>query len=455
MNKYELLWQKILEELESIYDPETFNDLFRPLKSIYRFHNNHIYILVENEFTKNRINQIHIKKINELAKRFHKDELVDFIFITNTKDLPSELQEKSDYSVNTNYEMTGLNANYTFPTFVVGKSNNYAFSVSMIVADQLGTAHNPLYIFGDVGLGKTHLMQAIGNKAIENNINSKVLYVKSDIFVEEYYAHFKNQMMDEFNEKYRSVDVLLIDDIQMLSGATQTQLEFFKLFEILHSRNKQIVITSDKPASELKKIMDRLTSRFQWGLSVDIKIPDAQHRLDILKKKLAAEFDPNTYQDVPIDALEYIASVFSTNIRELEGALNRAMTYTKIHKLKPSVKNFKIALESLVNTRIKSDQLNENNYDKIQSVVADFYSIKVEDMIGKKRDYKSTLPRHIAMYLIKYLYDVPYKTIGELFGNRDHSSVLSACSKIENELESDPILKKAIEDITKKLGVEK
>ena len=242
MNKYELLWQKILVELESIYDPETFNDLFRPLKSIYLFHNNHIYILVENEFTKNRINQIHIKKINELAKKFHKDELVDFIFITNTKDLPVELQEKSDYSVNSNYEMTGLNANYTFPTFVVGKSNNYAFSVSMIVADQLGTAHNPLYIFGDVGLGKTHLMQAIGNKAIENNINAKVLYVKSDIFVEEYYAHYKNQKMDEFNEKYRSVDVLLIDDIQMLSGATQTQLEFFKLFEILHARNKQIEI---------------------------------------------------------------------------------------------------------------------------------------------------------------------------------------------------------------------
>jgi chromosomal replication initiator protein len=257
--------------------------------------------------------------------------------------------------------------------------------------------------------------------------------------------------MEDFHEKYRDIDVFLVDDIQIMGGANKTQMEFFKLFDILYQGNKQIVITSDKPASELKNIMTRLTSRFEVGLSVDIQIPDLEHRIEILRRKLSSE--TSQAGDVDFEVLNFIASSFVTNIRELEGAIKRVLFFALTNNTEITVETTQEALEPLLKTRRKSNLLNENNYDRIQSTVSDFYGISIEDLIGKKRHSKYVVPRHISMFLIKSQYNIPYKVIGSLFGDRDHSTVLAACEKIENELRQDKSLKLAVDTITKKLNM--
>lgn len=453
MTEYEILWQKILNKLEESFDAESFNDLFDGLSDKAMFYNNHIYVKAPNEFNKTRINNLHLKNINSLAKKINPEKNIDFIFITENDKLPKDF-EKENSKVNQplDYDLTNLNPNFTFNTFVVGDSNRFAYSTSWMISSKLGKLHNPLYIFGDVGLGKTHLMHAIGNYAVENNIESKILYAKADIFIEDYTNYLKNDKIEDFKRKYRNVDVLLIDDIQILAGAHKSQEEFFKIFDHLHNQDKQIVMTSDKSPDELKNFASRLTSRFSMGLQVKIDAPNREHRLDILKTKLKESFDPNKYENVPDDALNYIADKFTANIRELEGALNTAMTYCNVYNLTPSINSFKKALRALVNTREVSDKLNENNYDRVQSVVSSFYNISVDDLLSKKRTDKVAIPRHIAMYLIRTLYDVPYKKIGELFGGRDHSTVISACEKITSSIKHNNEMRLAISSLTKKIN---
>jgi chromosomal replication initiator protein len=448
MNTYEALWQHILHDLEQSLAEDTYQELFEPIRSVHKYSNGHIYMIAPNDFIKNRISRLFLSKINDLANKYH-DSTVRFKFVTESEMVPEETLVGVEHNLNLKYRPGDLNATYTFDNFVVGRSNMFAFRMSMKVADQPGAVANPLYIFGDVGLGKTHLMQAIGNYILDEDVNKKVLYVKADVFIEDFANLLKRERMDDFYAKYRETDVLLVDDIQILGGASRTQMEFFKLFDYLYQQNKQIVITSDKPASALKNIMTRLTSRFEVGLSVDIQIPDLEHRIEILKRKLASE--SSDIQDIPPKVLEFIASSFMTNIRELEGALKRVLFYCLANNLDLTVESAHEALEPLLRTRRKSDALNENNYDRIQSIVSDFYGITVEDLIGKKRHAKYILPRHISMYLIKAKYDIPYKTIGSLFGDRDHSTVLAACEKIENEMKQDASLKIAIETITKKI----
>jgi len=284
---------------------------------------------------------------------------------------------------------------------------------------------------------------------MDQDINQKVLYVKADGFIEDFANLLKKEKMEDFNQKYRDIDILLVDDIQIMGGATKTQMEFFKLFDYLYQQNKQIVITSDKPASDLKNIMTRLTSRFEVGLTVDIQVPDLEHRIEILKRKLQSE--SSDIHDIPADVLDFIASSFVTNIRELEGALKRVLFYCLTNNLDLTVETVNEALEPLLKTKRKSDSLNENNYDRIQSIVSDFYGITLEDLIGKKRHSKYILPRHIAMFIIKSRYNIPYKTIGNLFGDRDHSTVLAACEKIDNDLKQDPSMRIAVDTIIKKI----
>lgn len=448
MSNYDVLWQQILAELETTYNEETYQDVFEPIKNVHKYANGHVYVLVNGEFIKTRINRFYLSKINELAEKYHK-EPIRFKFVTEQDLLPEETLTSPERNLELKYRPGNLNATYTFDNFVVGKSNMFAFRMAMKVADQPGTVANPLYIFGDVGLGKTHLMQAIGNYILDQDVTKKVLYVKADGFIEDFANLLRKERMDDFNAKYREIDVLLVDDIQIMGGATKTQMEFFKLFDYLYQQNKQIVITSDKPASELKNIMTRLTSRFEVGLTVDIQVPDLEHRIEILKRKLMNE--ASDIHDIPQNVLEFIASYFVTNIRELEGALKRVLFYCLTNNLDLTVESTSEALEPLLKTKRKSDALNENNYDKIQSVVANFYGITLEDLIGKKRHSKYVVPRHIAMYLIKSKYNIPYKTIGSLFGDRDHSTVLAACEKIDNEIKQDTSLKLAVETITKKV----
>ncbi|HBG32440.1 MAG TPA: chromosomal replication initiator protein DnaA [Acholeplasmataceae bacterium] len=448
MNTYDLLWLKILNDLESTFNEETYADVFEPLKSTHKYANGHVYVLVASEFIKNRINRLYLTKINELAAKYNGSP-IRFKFVTESELLPEETLTSPERNLGLKYRPGNLNATYAFDNFVVGKSNMFAFRMAMKVADQPGAVANPLYIFGDVGLGKTHLMQAIGNYILDQNINQKVLYVKADGFIEDFANLLKKERMEDFNSKYRDIDILLVDDIQIMGGATKTQMEFFKLFDYLYQQNKQIVITSDKPASELKNIMTRLTSRFEVGLTVDIQVPDLEHRIEILKRKLATE--SSDIHDIPSEVLDFIASSFVTNIRELEGALKRVLFYCLTNNLELTVESVNEALEPLLKTKRKSDSLNENNYDRIQSIVSDFYGISLEDLIGKKRHSKYILPRHIAMFLIKSRYNIPYKTIGTLFGDRDHSTVLAACEKIDNDVKQDPTLRLAVDTIIKKV----
>ena len=455
------LWNKILSDLSNDLHEDSYNELFLPLEGsqIHKYDNGLIYILVDTEYVKKRISSLYNNKINDLASNYS-TQTFRFKFITK-----SDIQEESDpvrpISVNS-YRPGNLNANLTFQNFVVGKSNRFAYSMASKVADQPGIVYNPFYIFGDVGLGKTHLMQAIGNFILDNDVNLKVLYVKADGFVDDFTNIFRHQETSRFNinkntttnlnaftKKYSDIDVLLVDDIQLMAGKTKTQEEFFKLFDFLVSNNKQIVITSDKPASALKDMMSRLTTRFEAGLSVDITTPDLEHRISILRKKLLA-FDKES--EISDDVFEYICQHFKTNIREMEGALTRLLSYSISINENITLDLAEESLESLIKTKKKSNLLNENNYDRIQSVVSDFYNITVEDLIGKKRLAKFTLARHVAIYIIKNKFDLPYKTIGTLFGNRDHSTIITAYEKIENEQKHDKQLKQSIDAITKKLG---
>ncbi|HKL95215.1 MAG TPA: chromosomal replication initiator protein DnaA [Haploplasma sp.] len=450
MNIYDELWQKILVELENSLEEENYQDIFEPIKNTHKYNNGNIFILVSNDFIKNRINKFYLLKINELAESLFKEK-VRFKFVTQEELIPEETLVSAERNLEEKYRSGNLNATYSFDNFVVGKSNMFPFRMAMKVADQPGMVANPLYIFGDVGLGKTHLMQAIGNYILDSNVTARVLFVKANTFIEDYASLVQKGKMDDFYAKYREIDVLLVDDIQFLAGAKRSQGEFFKLFDLLYQNNKQIVITSDKPASELKDIMTRLTSRFEVGLTVDIQVPDQEHRVEILRRKLMNEASDT--HDISNEILDFIASAFVNNIRELEGALKRVLFYCLANNLDLTLDAAKEALDPLLKTRKKSNSLNQNNYDKLLSVVADFYGITVDDLIGKSRKAKYVLPRHIAMYIIKDNYGIPYTAIGGLFGGRDHSTVLTACEKIENELKFDDSLKVAIQTISKKLNL--
>lgn len=450
MKEFEFVWKEVLENLHETFDYEIYDELFEPLSGVVKFSDNYIYVVAPSPYVQNRINKLYLTKINSLAQSIYKKNKVGFKFV-----LDEELEKENKISLQedtlTNKYRTGdINANFSFKNFVIGKSNRFAFQMALKVADQPGAVANPFYIFGDVGLGKTHLMQAIGNYILDDNIETKVLYQKASDFLENYVTKVTNNQMDEFNELYRSVDVLLIDDIQQLSDKKNTQMEFFKVFDYLTNKNKQIVLTSDKPANELKNMMSRLTSRFQQGLVVDISVPDLEHRVEILRKKLLLE-TPESVGKIDDEVLEFIASYFTTNIRELEGALKRVLYYCMISNIPITVENAEEALEPLIKTRKNTNSARENDYDKILSVTAEYYTVSVHDLIGSSRKQIYTLPRHIAMYLIKMKYNLPFKTIGTFFNNRDHSTVLSAVTKIEQSRKYDSELNMAIEHINRKL----
>jgi chromosomal replication initiator protein len=455
MQKYHIIWEEIKQSLEDDLESDVFTEIFEPVNTIFKVVNNYIYLIVPNEFIKKRIELIYLNKLNRYLE-FKLEETHKFKIITEEQ-ASKELSNQKEYAVNVaddsltdRYLRGNMNSSYTFDSFVVGNSNRLAYTSAIKVADQPGIVANPLYIFGDVGLGKTHLMQCVGNYILEGDMNSKVLYVKTDQFVEEYVRSASKKKFDEFNNKYRDVDVLLVDDIQFLSGKEQSQSEFFKLFELLHGQQKQIIITSDRSASELKDIMSRLTSRFEWGVTVDINRPDLEHRIKILNKKLMAETsNPDL---IPEDVIEYIASVFENNVRELEGALKRVMFYCTAFNIDFTVKNAEAALENLIKPKISDGLLSENKIKNIMSIVSDYYRISTSDLVSKKRTAKYVFPRQIAMYLIKTLYDLPYKKIGSFFGNRDHSTVMHSVEKINNWLEMDIDVKKDVEKLKVKCG---
>jgi chromosomal replication initiator protein len=333
-----------------------------------------------------------------------------------------------------------LNPRYTFDAFIVGNSNRLAHAASLAVAEAPGESYNPLFLYGGVGLGKTHLLHAIGHQGVQTGL--AVLYVSSEQFTNEIVNAIRYRTTEEFRAKYRSVDILLVDDIQFIAGKESTEEEFFHTFNSLYEMSKQIVICSDRPPKAIVSLEERLRSRFEWGLIADIQPPDLETRMAILRVKADA-----LHYRVPGEIIAYIAGRVQTNIRELEGCLNRLMAYQQLHHTELTMEVARAAMSSL-GEDVRESRLNSR---QIAEVVADFYHISLEAMCGKQRDKHIVMPRQIAMYLIRQETQESLLEIGQLFGGRDHSTVLHACEKIDRAVNVNPALRREIVAIREQL----
>lgn len=336
-----------------------------------------------------------------------------------------------------------LNDKYTFDTFVIGKGNQMAHAAALVVAEEPGTIYNPLFFYGGVGLGKTHLMHAIGHQMLSLNPDAKVKYVSSETFANDFINSIQNRTQEQFRREYRSVDLLLVDDIQFFADKEGTQEEFFHTFNALYDERKQIVLTSDRLPNEIPKLQERLVSRFAWGLSVDITPPDLETRIAILRKKANAE-----RLEIPNDTLSYIAGQIDSNIRELEGALVRVQAYSAIEQREITTSLAADALKSM----LPSSPSKTVTISSIQQAVSKYYQVPVSELKGKKRVRTIVMPRQIAMYLSREMTSSSLPKIGQEFGGKDHTTVIHAHEKIEQALKTDAQLKKEVNDIKKNLS---
>lgn len=344
-------------------------------------------------------------------------------------------------------QKTNLNPKYTFDTFVIGSNNRFAHAASVAVAESPGKEYNPLFLYGGVGLGKTHLMHSVAHYILQKDPTKKVLYVTSEVFTNELIDSIRNgnnTSMTKFREKYRNIDVLLIDDVQFIIGKESTQEEFFHTFNALHSANKQIIISSDRPPKDMETLEARLQSRFEWGLIADISSPDYETRMAILRKK--EELDGYNIDD---EVIRYIATNIKSNIRELEGALNKLVALSNLEKREINISMAEEVLKDIISPNSKR----EVTPQVILDVVAEHYGVSSSDIIGGKRNSEIVVPRQIVMYLCREITDTSYKAIGILLGNRDHSTIISGDNKVRDKLASgDTSLKSNIETIKKKLS---
>jgi len=354
------------------------------------------------------------------------------------KSAPSRLSDFEEAFKETGTKPVGLNPRLTFDNFVVGSSNRFAHAASLAVAESPAKAYNPLFIYGGVGLGKTHLMQAITHKMREYNPKLKSLYLSSEKFTNELIEAIRHRSTNQFRLKYRELDVLLIDDIHFIAGKESTQEEFFHTFNALHDNRKQIVISSDRPPRDISNLEDRLRSRFAWGLITDMQPPNFETRVAILRKKV--EREP---VKVPEDVILFIAQEIKTNIRELEGALIRVIAYSLIEEKTISLDMAKLILKDMVKETIKTI-----NVDTIQKIVADFFKISLVDLKTTRRNKNIVLPRQVAMYLSRQLTNLSLPEIGSAFGGKDHTTVLHSWKKINQNLSTDEELKNTLERLT-------
>lgn len=396
------------------------------------------------EFIKKKMYDIYLQSAIE-ATLEHPFEI---IFCVDGENLAQEKEEEPvDGRIKLALEKSNLNLKYTFDTFVIGDNNRHAHAACVAVAEEPSSAYNPLFLYGGAGLGKTHLMQAIAYHIITHNPNLKVLYVSSETFTNEVIEAIRNNKNDELRAKYRNLDVLLIDDIQFVIGKDSTQTEFFNTFNDLYNSNKQIIISSDKPPKEIETLEERMRTRLEWGVPVDIHAPDYETRMAILKKK--SEMDHIT---IPDDILDYIAQNVVSNIRELEGALNKISVYVRLenHKEKLTVEKAEDILKDL----ISKNGNNEITPDYIINIVSDHMNVPYNDIISSKRSQEIVMARQVAIYFCrKYMERYSLQQIGACFGGRDHSTVLNAIKKINGFMESDPSIKVTIETIDKKINV--
>ena len=436
----EQIWEEALKMIEEETSPVSFATWIQPIVPCGII-GNKIILQVKESFLKEIIEKLHLPLIRTAIKMVTKNEY-DIMITTEEEQNAGNLHNLAAEKPAENELARNLNPKYVFDSFVVGNSNRMAHAASLAVAESPAQAYNPLFLYGNSGLGKTHLMHSIGHFILDRNPQAKVLYVTSETFTNELINSIQNNKNEEFRNKYRNIDVLMIDDIQFISKKEGTQEEFFHTFNALYESNKQIIISSDRPPKEIKTLEDRLRSRFEWGLIADVQPPEYETRIAILKKK--AERDNLT---VPDDVMAYIAKNIASNIRELEGALTRIVAFATLTNQDISI--------ALAENSLK-DIFSENSAtpltpELIQQVVAEYYNIRVEDIQGSKKPKNIAFPRQVSMYLCRKLLDISLPKIGESFGGRDHTTVIYAISKIEKQLESDEGLQKTVHALEKEI----
>lgn len=439
------IWSVFLEKIQMKVKPILFETWFKETKLVDLTDEKAI-VKVPLDVHKNHLKE----NYNDIIKETFMDvtgSIFNFEYISEGEIIKEEIQIKENDEAIFD---SGLDTNYTFDNFVTGESNKFAKAIGLAVAEKPGSMYNPLFIYGSSGLGKTHLMNAIGNY-ITNNSSKRVRYVTSDKFVDDFLKLYRNKnennfkAVDKFKQKYRDLDVLIIDDIQYLEIASKTQQEFFNTFNELHQNNKQIIISSDRSPDDLKKLEDNLKTRFNWGLTIDILPPDFELRLAILDKKIEAQGISSV---VPDEVKEYIASNCQSDVRKLEGALTRVFAYATI--MNGSEITIDLAIEALKDY-IGKNIISKNKIDKVIKLIADKYNITPEDIKGKKRLSKIAVPRQIGMYICRIYLKESLPKIGSEFGGKDHTTVMHAVNKIKKMVKTDKTLETEIEKIAKEV----
>lgn len=442
------LWSRVLDRLKEDIDAHIFESFFKDT-SIYKLVDNEMTITASTDFATTILSSKYIDKITLLVNEVTQSNFR--VNIISKQKLPKENVDTAEVKKPTFFASSELNTKYTFDSFVVGSSNREASQAALMIAAEPGKFYNPLFIYSESGLGKTHLLHAIGNYVRVNQPRLKVLYISTDDFVDEFikYVHAERDS-DSLKDFFKGIDVLLVDDIQFLSEKRKTEEMFFFIFNALVNNGKQIVLTSDRHPSDLKGLEDRLVTRFSSGLLLNMTRPDNETLIAILKKKIEANgLDLSRFDE---DVLEFFAKKFSNNVRELEGALNRLLFYTINMKQSQHV-DLNLAYESV-------DSLlggKRNPKDKIDSVrilneVADYYNLTASQLTGRIRTSQISLARHIAIYLCRILLDMPFTKIGELFGGKDHSTIMSAVKKVERMLQTDASYQQVISDLKKRFN---
>ena len=451
----DIIWSNLLNQFKDDLASLAYETWFKDTK-LYKIDNGKATIIVPMPIHKKHLLDNYSSKIiNTLFDITNSNYDLDFLLeeeIIKEDKKNTETTNKNNLFNNEININSNLIRDYQFENFIVGNSNKFAHAAALSVAEHPGTMYNPLFLYGDSGLGKTHLMHAIGNY-IAKNLNKKVLYVTSEQFIEEFVKSTRKDDNEQnfnyvefFKTKYRSIDVLIIDDIQFLGGAQQSQQEFFHTFNNLFNDNKQIIIASDRSPTDLSKLEDRLKTRFSWGLTVNIYPPEFSLRTEILRKKIVAG---NFEQDIPDDVIEYIASNIGPDVRQLEGSITRLIAYSAIMGGEKITLDLAIdALKDFISKGIGE----KNDVRRNQNIVSEYFQITIEDKRGKKRSANIAFPRQIAMYLCRVMTNVSFPKIGTEFGGKDHSTVMFSVEKIENEIKVNKDLANIIEKLKKDIG---
>lgn len=433
------IWDQTLSLIKTELTEVSFNTWLKTIKPL-SIDNNKIILSVPNDFNKEILENRYMSLIANALHQVTSIKLEPSFIIEGEKVISSETNEKQNGLQP--LDAPQLNQKYVFDEFVIGNSNRFAHAASLAVAESPAKAYNPLFIYGGVGLGKTHLMHAIGHYVLSQNPAAKVVYVSSEKFTNELINSIKDDKNVEFRNKYRNVDILLVDDIQFIAGKERTQEEFFHTFNALYENSKQIIVSSDRPPKEIPTLEDRLRSRFEWGLITDIQAPDFETRIAILRKKAETEGII-----VPNEVFEFIAKKIKSNIRELEGALTRIVAYSSLTNREITVDLSSEALKDI----ISSSRPKQITVNLIKDVVSQYYNIRIEDFNSKRRTRSISYPRQIAMFLSRELTDLSLPKIGEEFGGRDHTTVIHAYEKISKDIDKDIDLSSKIEQIKKEI----